>query len=243
MEVITLVELLARIKRARRDLDDLYAFYINPGESCRSMVSLYYPSTNLSVNGAPIGEVDKEIHNIDDRISIALNTLMKLLAIKEKINATSNLIVPSPFGEDGEITLTVAEILMLKSDVIKKFRTEYLYKLDKDYHRAMNAKIAHQSTTMSEEKIQTYVLAKIKSLNIPADEVKNHFKDFGAEYIEANRIEMLDPLDVHSTFDSKKKKIEDWYTKIDTILLEFNAKTKIWIDLSRDEDFWGFEKS
>ena len=243
MEVITLVELLSKIKRARRELEDLYTFYINPGESSRSMVSLYYTSSGLSVNGAPISEVEKEIVDIDTKINASLNTLMKLLAIKEKINATSNLIVPSPFGEDGEITLTVAEILMLKSDVIKKYRTEYLYKLDRDYHKAMNAKVAHQTSAMTEDKIRNYVIAKINSLNISADDAKNHFKDYSAEYIEANRVEIFDPLMVRDTFETRKKKIEDWYSKIDTILLEFNAKTKIWINLSDEENFWGFYES
>ena len=243
MEVITLVELLSKIKRARRELEDLYTFYINPGESSRSMVSLYYTSSGLSVNGAPIAEVEKEIVDIDTKINVALNTLMKLLAIKEKINATSNLIVPSPFGEDGEITLTVAEILMLKSDVIKKYRTDYIYKLDRDYHKAMNAKVAHQTSAMTEDKIRNYVIAKINSLNIPADDAKNHFKDYSAEYIEANRVEIFDPLMVRDTFETRKKKIEDWYSKIDTILLEFNAKTKIWINLSDEENFWGFYES
>ena len=104
----------------------------------------------------------------------------------------------------------------------------------------MNAKVAHQTSAMTEDKIRNYVIAKINSLNIPADDVKNHFKDYSAEYIEANRVEIFDPLMVRDTFETRKKKIEDWYSKIDTILLEFNAKTKIWINLSDEENFWGF---
>jgi len=239
MELITVTELLSRIKRERENLKCLYTEYINPETSFSSkcMINLYNPNTNLTVSGMNIDDTIAYITNIDNSIKKSFTHLQRLLMIKEQVNATSKITINSPFEEDKKITLTIAQVLTLKSDTMRNILLEYSNKLKSDLDYAKSALSKHQKFVLHQDKVNAYVNAKLQSL-APGAEAK--YLDIAQEYFEANKLEMLDPLDIINTIDSRRRRVIEFYDIIDIRLSEFNAHTKIWIDLDNDQEFWGY---
>lgn len=241
---MTMLELLALIKKTRKEADEIYKEYIDPAENSRSLVSLYNINSGKTVNGNSKVTVEQDIQLINAKVEEVIEKLQKLLVIKEQVNAST---VVDIVNMDGKVksTMSIAQVLMMKSDPVRNFKIGYLKKQRDDYAHALSSLSLYQETVMSHDKIDRYVIAKMNSLNIDARSSSDEtYSKFAKEYRDANQMQILDPLSIRITIDDKLKKAQDFYDKLDLILLDFNVKTKIWIDLEADYgNLWGFVNS
>ena len=219
----TMLELLKMIKTAQDELDELYKKYIAPDSTGRAMISLYNPSSRLTINGPSMEIVAGEILRIDRSITSTIKILESLEMIKESVNSSHTVTV------DGN-EYTVSQLLRLSSPKIKKYYLDYLNKLERDYRDAQVAQESLTKSTMSEEKVSMYVNAKMNALKI-YDPDKATYGAFAKEYREANRMKILDPLNIGDSFTKKKKVFTDFYDHAQLALTIFNSTTKLWIDI------------
>lgn len=236
-----MLELLALIKKTRKEVDEIYKEYIDPAENSRSLVSLYNLNSEKTINGSPKTTVEIDIKTINEKIEKAIDQLQKLLVIKEQVNAGAMIDIVDMEGKTTS-TMSVAQLLMMKSDPIRKYKIGYLKKQRDDYAHALTSLSLYQESVMSHDKIDRYVIAKMNSLNMtPQNSSDETYSKFAKEYRDANQMQILDPLDIRVLIDKKMKQAQDFYDKLDLILLDFNVKIKIWIDLEADYDnLWGF---
>ena len=224
----TMLEVVRLIKSTQDELDEIYKKYINPATDARSMVSLYNPNSGFTINGAKASEVNEEIRNIDLHINVTLEKLRIISSIKEQVNSSKTITI---YDIDGNpVTYTVAQALMLSSPKVKKYHLDYLNKLEQDYNNALRAQASVTRKTMSDDKISTYVIAKMNSLHITNDPDKSTYGAFAQEYRNANVMSILDPLNIGATITKKKEEIKEYYDRIALAITIFNATTKVWID-------------
>lgn len=241
--IITVSELLSMIKKYKKEYEDLYETHIKKENNTNKLlISLYYPSTGITVNGKRTEDKANELKAIDNKILSVLANLQKLLIIKEDINCSRYISIRFPWNEYYD-KITVSQALTIKSSKVRDYYIGYLKKLKQDYEIANTTLARHMADVMSTDKIDTYVLAKMNSLNINTTEesVKANYSSFANEYRSANNLEILDPLQISINIDNRLEEAEDFYRRLDVELFNFNATTKIWIDLDLKEDFWGFE--
>lgn len=236
----TMLEVVRMIKSVQDELDELYKKYINPATDARSMVSLFNPNSGYTINGAKASAVNEEIRDIDVRVYAALEKLSIVSSIKEQVNSSRTIKI---YDADGNLVeYTVSQALMLSSPKVKKYHLDYLNKLEQDYNNAVRAQSSISRKTMSDEKVSTYVIAKMNSLHITNDQDKATYGAFAKEYRDANLMSILDPLHIGETIAKKKENAKEYYDRLSLAITIFNATTKVWIDFDDNTGSytWGF---
>lgn len=224
----TMLEVVRMIKSTQDELDELYKKFINPATDARSMVSLFNPNSGYTINGAKASAVNEEIRDIDVRVYAALEKLSIVSSIKEQVNSSRTIKI---YDADGNLVeYTVSQALMISSPKVKKYHLDYLNKLEQDYNNAVRAQSSISRKTMSDEKVSTYVIAKMNSLHITNDQDKATYGAFAKEYRDANLMSILDPLHIGETIAKKKENAKEYYDRLSMAITIFNATTKVWID-------------
>ncbi len=244
-EIITITELLNRIKSQKRKVNDISNKYLDSADS-RALISIYNKNRNETINGASIIDTEGIIKNQYVDIMSNILLLRNLLIIKEQVNSSFKLIVPDIFNTGKEVELTIAQILILKSPIIRDYYIKIGERLRKDLNDAYKALEAYSKNVLDEQKIATYVLAKLNSIqpgyvdpnNIELVKKMTDYNEYAKEYIDANKVELLDPLKLTKLAEEKYNNINNFYDNIDTKLLEFNSTTKIIIDLESGFGVW-----
>ena len=244
-EIITITELLNRIKSQKRKVNDISNKYLDSADS-RALISIYNKNRNETINGASIIDTEGIIKNKNVDIMSNILLLRNLLIIKEQVNSSFKLIVPDIFNTGKEVELTIAQILILKSPIIRDYYIKIGERLRKDLNDAYKALEAYSKNVLDEQKIATYVLAKLNSIqpgyvdpnNIELVKKMTDYNEYAKEYIDANKVELLDPLKLTKLAEEKYNNINNFYDNIDTKLLEFNSTTKIIIDLESGFGVW-----
>ena len=123
--------------------------------------------------------------------------------------------------------------------MIKEYYMKFAERIKDDIDFVNSTLKKYNESTLSDDKINTYVLTKLNTLKINVDFDKLNsllsipqYKDFAKEYEDANKLEILDPLNLLKESNKLIDNIYDFYNTIDLKLLEFNSSTKIWIDES-----------
>lgn len=245
-EYISITELLNRIKKQRKIVLELDHKYLDPDESkkSKSLFSLYNPSRDVTVNGIDIDKSKSDIIKQFESITSNIDILRHLLIIKEQVNSTFKLVVPDILLGDAKSTaLSLAQILVLKSPLVKEYYLKFAERLKSDINNLQETLDVYNSNTLSDEKINSYVLAKLNSLKINLDYkfITNlyslpEYNSFAKEYIDANKLEIIDPLNLQTESTEYINNIYNFYDIIDLKLLEFNSSTKIWINI--DNGTW-----
>ena len=245
-EYISITELLNRIKKQRKIVLELDHKYLDPDEfkKSKSLFSLYNPSRDITVNGIDIDKSKSDIIKQFESITSNIDILRHLLIIKEQVNSTFKLVVPDILLGDAKNTaLSLAQILVLKSPLVKEHYLKFAERLKSDINNLQETLDVYNSNTLSDEKINAYVLAKLNSLKINLDykSITNlcslpEYDSFAKEYIDANKLEIIDPLNLQTKSAEYINNIYNFYDIIDLKLLEFNSSTKIWINI--DNGTW-----
>jgi len=243
-ETITMSELLRRIDLTKKRIDREFAD-LNPDSENykrqKALVSLYNPKRTVTVSGIDIEKASKDIKSRYDSLSKNILNLQKMLAIKDYVNYNRSIEIPC-VSIDGEVVtskVTVSNALSLKSDKIKTYYIWLLRKLNQDCDDVMTALHEHETNNMSSDKISRYVMAKMNSLGMGTDEatIKSAYADFSKEYVENTELKLLDPINIFKKRDDLQLWIDEFYSAISNRLSEFNATTKIVIDLDKDDGY------
>lgn len=239
---LTIADLLDEIAKLRKKIDKAANPLENPFPE-RSFVSVYHPIDNAdeekTINGENTNSVTQMVHAYDIEFTSTYETLLKLLAIKEEVNHEYQIVINSPINGQPQ-SYSIAQLLTLKSENPKKYLYAYLNKLQKDYDLAKLYLNEHNKKMVSTDIVDRYVLARFNGLNIapPTSKENNLYQEFAKEYTNANKMELLDPLNLEKNLRLRQQAADDFYDDIERILRRFNNMTSIWIDFSQDP-FWG----
>lgn len=253
-KVMSMTEVLSNISMCRKRIGNIST--ILDGTTYPGLIANYKPTFMSIAN--PMKDQDyfgynkedtaKGIQSNWDTIIANINNLVKYSMIKEQVNATHKISIPNPNPMDTtnkEITVTVAEALILNSTSIKNYYVNLLAKLKADYNKMAENMKNHNDTTLSDESISKYVSTilgaqgdKTSAKNIDLSKYSSYVE----EYTKANKLEYIDPIKINEKIEFYEKWIDDFYSTIGYRLSEFNSKLKVWVDLDiNDGDFWGYD--
>ena len=244
-ETISITELLTRIKAQKRKISDIGNRYLDSTNS-KALISLYNKNRKETINGIDINITENNIKDQFADIMYNIMLLRNLLIIKEQVNSTFKLLVPDIFNSDKEVELSIAQILILKSPTIKDYYLKLANRLREDLNEAYRALDVYSKNILDEQKVATYVLAKLNSIqpgyvdpnNLELVKNITGYNEYAKEYIEANKVELLDPLELVKNSEKWYNNINNFYDTIDTRLLEFNSTTKIIVDVEIGYGEW-----
>ena len=238
---MTMSELLSRIKMAKKKLQVIQSDEFS-GYQNQKFITVWNPNKGM-INGVETSKIEEEFQSNYDSYNSQLFNLIKMMQVKEKVNCDHYLEIPNPdYRKGGKIKATVTEILVLKTMSVQAYYNSLLNRYTREYNMALSSIEKYESKYLSEDTIRDYVIARLNSLqkDTSTDSINKYYSEYSAEYREANKIELFDPIDLKSKIDALQNWIDTFYNEIDYKLSEFNARTKIWIDLDLDEDFWGY---
>lgn len=240
-EIISITELLNRIKKQKKKILDIDHKYLDENSkefsSSKLLLTLYKPIDNTTINGVDINISKENIEKEFNEIINSIRILRNLLIIKEQVNSTFTMVVPNIFNSGKDINLSIAQILILKSPLIKNYYYKFINRCKNDIDIANLALEKHNENVLSNDNINRYVIAKFNSLHINIDpeyisdiEKIPNYEEFAKEYKSVNEVKIYDPLCITDKLEKISENAASFYDNIDTKLLEFNSTTKIVID-------------
>lgn len=235
----SMLEIINKIKSINDQLNRFYDTHVAVyATDTKYMVSLYNPNSGLTINGDSKKDREDYICSTNTEFVDAVSKLIFLLKIKDYINSNNNITVTN-ISRDGDITLSVSVALSISNSNIKKYQIGYTKKLADDYKSAIKAKSNYDCTVMSNDKICDYVNAKLYSRDSSGGD---DYESIAQEYREANKMEILDPLDIPHT--AVIEDVEDFYARIRAAITVFNVQTRVWIESDDEGNYisWWKEK-
>ena len=213
----------------------------NLSNDSRLLLTLYNPNRNTTIGGVSVEDATIDLTVRYDGIFNLITLYTSLLEIKESVNSRYTLEVPDMIT--GELTtLTISTILTYKSKPVKDYFLKLIEKINRDKTQIVDALESHQTNVMSQDRIDQYVNAKFTSLKMNSmDDMKSaNYKTFAEEYINANKLDILDPNNIKD-WNKIESNIKKFYSTVDYKLLEFNSTTKLWLDITDNGSIknWG----
>lgn len=212
------------------------------GDESRLLLTLYNPSRNTTIGGLSVEDATIDLTTRYTGIINLITLYTSLLEIKESVNSKYTLEVPG-ITTGKPVTLTITTILNYKSKSVKDYFMKLIEKINRDKTQIVNALESHQKNVMSQDRIDQYVNSKFTSLKMNSmDDMKSaNYRTFAEEYINANKLDILDPNNIKD-WTKIESNIKKFYSTIDYKLLEFNSTTKLWIDIDESNGLvqdWG----
>ena len=244
-KIMSMSEVLANISLCRKKMHTISqtAAFSKPKDLM--FMSLANKMKDQDLFGRDKKEVESSIQGNWDSTKDTFMNFIKYSMVKELVNATHNITIPNPdynAVDKPEITVTVAEALVLNSPTIKEYYKNILIKMKSDYNMISDTLKNHNDTVLSEESISKYITTV---LSAQGEKVQSkidisNYSSYAESYIEANKLDIIDPIKLSDKIKFLEEWIDNFYNTIGYRLSEFNSTTKVWIDLDLDQDFWGY---
>ena len=236
---MTMSEILSRIKLTKKKLTEPVT---NFNGNNNMFVTTWNPNRD-SIKGVPAETVAETFQSNLDSVTSNLFNLYKLLQVKETVNCTHKLTISNPnFINGGTVEMTVSEILVLKTLAVRDYYLKMLQRFKSEYMTSTGIVEEYEERCLSDKVIRDYVISRLSSLqkDTSKESIDACYDEYAKEYVDANKLEIYDPINVKAHIDDLQNWYDEFYNEIDYKLSEFNAKTKVWIDLDLDENFWGY---
>ena len=196
---------------------------------------------NRTINGVDIETVEKDIITENNSLIDAIDIYRRLTFVKDIVNHELTISVPDFNDPDKLVEMRVSTALVYQSKPIKDFYIGLLQLMKDDYHSVLEAIESHNKAALSNDNIRAYVMAKISSLGMTQDEnnVRYHYQEYADEYCRASEYVLIDPLNIDEKIHLLETWIDRFYNTLEYKLAEVNATTRIWIDLTKENE-WGY---
>lgn len=241
---MTMTEVLAKLTLAKKKMNSA-GYGIMTQSGGQIYISAKKKNRDVSITNTPVEEVVKGIQSNYDTTLDNFSNCWKLLMIKEAVNSSIRIQIPNPdFRKSGTIEATITEVLSLCGDgsLSKKYYASILNRMKRDWETIQDTIDRNEKNVLSEDKITAYVVQRLQALkeNTSKAATEASYSKYAPEYIEANTIEPIDPLNLKEQIDKLENWMEEFYSTVNYKLSEVNSKTKVWVDFDLDNDFWGF---
>ena len=175
--------------------------------------------SNTKIGGVPIEDYERDIVSKYQKVN---DLIARQSAIKRAVvlsNATTKVVV-------CDIEFTVAEAIEMKTRGVQ-FKKELMRKLSRDFAKAKST-TDHENSILVDARADEYVRnmygnSDMKGLSEDAKKTRDDF-------IEAQTMRLVDPIDVSAEID----KLDDWISKfdaeVDSALSVSNAITELTIE-------------
>lgn len=242
-KIMTMTEVLAKLNVSKKRMQST-TFEMARPSGASIFVTAKKTNRSTTVSGTNISDAEKGIQSNFDMTMDNFSNAWKLLMVKEAVNSMIRITIPNPdFRKGGTITATITEVLSLCGDgsISKKYYNQLLSKMQAEYNNVTSLIKKNEETVLSQERITDYVIQRLNALkeNTSKDAVEKVYDEYAKEYIAANTLEIVDPIDIMDKINKLDQWITDFYTTVNFRLSEVNSKTKVWIDFDLDNDFWG----
>lgn len=243
-KIMTMTEVLAKLNVSKKRMQSATFEMARCSSGASIFVTAKKTNRSTTVSGTNISDAEKGIQSNFDMTMDNFSNTWKLLMVKEAVNSMIRITIPNPdFRKGGTITATITEVLSLCGDgsISKKYYNQLLSKMQAEYNNVTSLIKKNEETVLSQERITDYVIQRLNALkeNTSKDAVEKVYDEYAKEYIAANTLEIVDPIDIMDKINKLDQWITDFYTTVNFRLSEVNSKTKVWIDFDLDNDFWG----
>lgn len=243
LKEMTMTEVLAKISLAKKKMESAG----KAASTTRGNIFMTVKKKNRDVTIANVNVEESKngiTANFDSTMDNFTN-LYKLLMIKEAVNSNTRIEIPNPdFRKGGTINATITEILALygEDSISRKYYKKILDKMKSDYAQCEKIISDNEVTVLSETRITEYVTQRLAALkeNPTKAAVEANYEKYSKEYIDANSMEYVDPIDLADKIEKLENWMDEFYNNINFKLSEVNSKTKVWVDLDKDDNFWGY---
>lgn len=227
--IMSMTEILNNLYKLKIQIDETIKNDFS--DESRLLLTLYNPSRNTTIGGLAVEDATIDLTNRYNGIINLITLYTSLLEVKEYINSKYTLEVPDIIT-GKPITLTISTILTYKSKPVKDYFMKLIEKINRDKAQIVNALESNQKNVMSQDRIDQYVNSKFTSLKMNSmDDMKSaNYRTFAEEYINANKLDILDPNNIKD-WSKIESNIKKFYSTVDYKLLEFNSTTKLWLDI------------
>lgn len=170
-------------------------------------------ASHNKIGGVKVEDVEVDIQSNFDSVSDLIDRRMKIKSAIIKSNATTEVTI-------GEQTKTVAEWIDLKSSI--DYKKSLLNTMLKQYKQAAsNINKTNEKVDVDAENFVTNLYQDKNSVD------QQKIKDLKQDYIDKNKLELVDPIGIKTQIDKFQKEIEEFEMNIDFSLSESNAITII----------------
>lgn len=179
-------------------------------------------------NPRSVEQMETDIHA---RYASICDLINRRTAIKRAIvlsNATTNVKVM--IGENV-VSMTKAEAIDIKSNLVPML-SSLLQKIVRDGNSAVET---YQNREADVEKAARQIVVAVAGVSNPTAEDVSKCSAY-KEYIDANPITMVDPLDLATTAEKMDSFVHDFIARIDTALSVSNAVTEIDVEYATGAD-------
>lgn len=230
--IISMTEILNNLYKLKNQINE--AMENSLGDDSRLLLTLYNPNRNTTIGGLSVEDATIDLATRYNSINNLIILYTQLLEIKESVNSKYTLEVPDMITGEPT-TLSISTILTYKSKPVKDYFLKLIEKINRDKKQIIDALESHQKNVMSQDRIDQYVNSKFTSLKMNSmDDMKSaNYKTFAEEYINANRLDILDPNNIKD-WNKIESNIKKFYSTVDYKLLEFNSTTKLWMDIDEN---------
>lgn len=230
--IMSMTEVLNNLYKLKNQINE--AMENSLGNESRLLLTLYNPNRNTTIGGLSVEDATIDLTTRYNSINNLIILYTQLLEIKEMVNSKYTLKVPDMITGEST-TLSISTILTYKSKPVKDYFLKLIEKINRDKSQIVDALESHQKNVMSQDRIDQYVNSKFTSLKMNSmDDMKSaNYKTFAEEYINANRLDILDPNNIKD-WNKIESNIKKFYSTIDYKLLEFNSTTKLWMDIDEN---------
>lgn len=226
-KLMTMTELLAKRNMYSKKIA---GYTISGAPDDTILISIITSSTGKTATGIKKEDIENMIKASVDSIESNMDNFMKLTAIKNIVNATTEIRV---CGNE----YTIAEALAYNNVNVKAFYKDYIALMRRSLDDARKAYKKYNEKQFAEEIKNNYLKAVLTESDAADPKVvEEHLRKFEEKYA----IEFVDPCKLEERIKKLSEWYDDFYGSVNYRLSEINTSTYIVVDLDEKENFWRY---
>lgn len=188
-------------------------------------------ASDTSINGVPIKDIEKDIMARYDSVMDIIKNYEYLSRIRNDVNAR---IIINIAGS----SMTIAQALVLNSNVMREAYNDILNRLKRDYEKAIDTKAEYDASAFSNEAINNYLQATMGvGVSMSDANTNQKIRDRIDEYREMKSIEFVDPININEKIKELETFIEEFFGNVSFKLAELNARIIVEYDMDNKDDW------
>lgn len=229
-------EVLSKIKMYKARIDSRISYIGNSSfEKDTRMINIK-KKNEKECNHIPVETAKDNIIATHQSNLALIDNLRKLNMLKNGVNDIITVMV-----DDRE--MTIAQVLSMSNESIKRYQEQYIDKLKKDYREAINTINKYNEQVFAPEKINTWISVYLGTTTAGLSEIQKDDPDRVQEainkYHEQNDMELIDPIGILDEINRLEQYYDALYSNIGFTLSAMNARVIVEYDLDSDDpNFW-----
>lgn len=229
-------EVLSKIKMYKNRIDSATSIYSDSSLKSGTRLVNIKKKNEKECNHVPVDTAKINIIAAHHSNLALVDNLRKLNMLKNGVN---DMITVTVAGKE----MTIAQVLSMSNESIRRYQEQYIDKLKKDYRDAIDTIDKYNEKVFTQDKINTwisvYLGTTVNGLQEMQKDDPNRVQEAIDKYHEQNDMEIIDPIGIMNEIDRLEKYYDALYNNIGFTLSAMNARIIVEYDLDSDDpNFW-----